>query len=300
MPQLCVHLFGGFSALRGDQAIPAPDGARVQELFCYLLLHRGRPHAREALAGQFWSESTTAQSLKALRQALWQLQAWLAGQGEVGSVRVVLAESEGVRINGRADLWVDVAEFEQAHAASCEYQPAAMPPPLADRLGRAADLYRGELLDHWYQEWCLVERERLHDHYLAMLDRLMGYSEAHETYEAGIEYGARALQCERACERTHRRLMRLHYLAGDRTGALRQYERCAAALQEELGVSPGRTTCTLREHIRGDYLEAPEPEPDSPDAPVELRSRLQQLCDALDRARGEVQRSLSDLSHPRQ
>jgi hypothetical protein len=41
------------------------------ELFCYLLLHRNKPHPRELLATVFWPECTTVQSRKCLRQALW-------------------------------------------------------------------------------------------------------------------------------------------------------------------------------------------------------------------------------------
>ena len=62
--------------------------------------------------------------------------------------------------------------------------------------------------------------------------------------------------------------MRLRYLGGDRTGALRQYEACAAALQEELGVKPSASTLRLHAQILADQLHraapsrhAGEPEP---------------------------------------
>jgi hypothetical protein len=46
--------------------------------------------------------------------------------------------------------------------------------------------------------------------------------------------------------------MRLHYIAGDRTGALRQFERCRDALREELGIAPGERIRLLCEQIRAD------------------------------------------------
>jgi hypothetical protein len=91
--------------------------------------------------------------------------------------------------------------------------------------------------------------------YLTMLDKLMGYSEAHHEYEAGILYGARVLLFDRAREHTHRQLMRLQYLAGNRTGALRQYERCLIALEQELGVKPARSTTILYDQIRADQID---------------------------------------------
>jgi DNA-binding SARP family transcriptional activator len=90
--------------------------------------------------------------------------------------------------------------------------------------------------------------------YLAMLDKLMGYCEAHQQFEAGIVHGTRILLFDRAREHTHRHLMRLQHLAGNRTAALRQFERCSAALDEELGVKPARSTLALYEQIRDDQV----------------------------------------------
>jgi two-component SAPR family response regulator len=91
-------------------------------------------------------------------------------------------------------------------------------------------LYHGDLLEDWFQDWCLYERERLQNIYLAALDKLMDYCEASRDYDAGLAYGTRILRHDLARERTHRRLMRLYYLAGDRTSALRQYDRCVQIL----------------------------------------------------------------------
>jgi DNA-binding SARP family transcriptional activator len=60
------------------------------------------------------------------------------------------------------------------------------------------------------------------------------------------------LRYDQARERTHRQLMRLQYLAGNRTGALRQFERCAAVLEKELGIQPAASTAALYEQIRDD------------------------------------------------
>ena len=44
--------------------------------------------------------------------------------------------------------------------------------------------------------------------------------------------------------------MRLYYLAGDRTNAIRQYERCVTALQEEMEIAPAPETVELYKLIR--------------------------------------------------
>jgi hypothetical protein len=49
--------------------------------------------------------------------------------------------------------------------------------------------------------------------------------------------------------------MRIYYNMGDRTNALRQYERCATILKEEMDVSPSQRTEKLFEFIKEDKFD---------------------------------------------
>lgn len=258
MSYLTIRLFGKFSAELEGQRLRGIDGGKLQELFSYLLLNRGRPHSREVLAALLWGASPTAQSKKYLRQALWQLQTALGGTDQKLRSRLLLIDADSVNVNSESDYWFDVREFERSFGEAQGTTGHHFDPETAASVAKAVDLYRGELLEGCYDDWCLIERERLQNMYLMMLDKLMSYSEAARQYDNGIGYGARILGCDRAREHTHRRLMRIYYLAGDRTSALRQYDRCVAALKEELGVKPARKTSHLFEQIRSDQLEAPQ------------------------------------------
>ncbi|MCB8952937.1 MAG: hypothetical protein H6650_13090 [Ardenticatenales bacterium] len=236
--------------------MPGIDAGKVQQLFSYLLLHRDRPHAREKLASLFWDSTTTAQSKKHLRQTLWQLQSSL---DEAHSAQVIHVEPEWVQVNTTDDFWLDVALFEQTFLLAQGTAGRELSADDAQKLRQATQLYQGNLLEGWYHDWCLYERERFLHMYLGMLDKLMGYSEARRAYEDGIRYGQMILRYDLARERTHRRLIRLFYQAGNRTEALRQFDRCEAALSRELGVRPARGTLVLNEQIRADTLAADDP-----------------------------------------
>jgi DNA-binding SARP family transcriptional activator len=158
-----------------------------------------------------------------------------------------------------ADSWLDVAEFENAYEEVRSTPGCELTAEQAGLLRVAVDRYKGDLLEGWYQDWCVYERERLQTMALAMLDRLMTYSQTHGEYEAGIFYGLRVLRFDRARECTHRRLMQLYALLGDRTSALRQYETCVAALAEELDVTPATRTEALYQQICADrFVSAAE------------------------------------------
>jgi len=250
MGELKVCLFGKFRVYDAETAVPGLEAKRTQELLSYLLLQPNRPHPRESLATTLWDDQTTTQSKKHLRQSLWQLQSALDSSNH----NLLLADAEWLQIDPKADIISDVTLFEQAFSTMRGIPGRNLTQSQYGTLTQVIELYQGDLLEGWYQDWCLFHRERLQNTYLAMLDKLMGFCEAHQTYEDGIYYGSQILGIDSARERTHRRLMRLHYLAGDRTAALRQYQRCVLALDDELGVAPAHSTSQLYEQIKADNL----------------------------------------------
>ena len=300
MAPLRITLFGKLDVREGEQPVGGLEATKTQELLAYLLLYRERAHAREKLAALLWEDSSPAQSKSYLRQTLWQLQ---SGLGE--DVSLLLVDSQWLQIDGAAPLWLDVDQFERAYAQARGVHGAALSAEQADALRAGIALYGGDLLESWYQEWCLFERERLQNLYLAMLEKLLGYCEAHGESDDGVGYAACILRCDPAHERTYRRLMRLHALAGDRTLALRAYERCAAALARELGVAPARSTVALWEQIRADRF--PDPEAAAADAAAgsgsgsagdsvalsDLLARLLRVQQLLHDAQSEVVRDIA-------
>ena len=129
----------------------------------------------------------------------------------------------------------------------------------------------------------------------------------HQQVAQGIDYAHHLLQYDKARERTHRRLMRLYYLANSRTAALRQFERCRAALAEELGVGPSNRTLALYHQIQEDQVtdlwqtsppigSALEPTPPS-DSPVltelkQIRTRLAALQLDIQAIKNDIKRKL--------
>jgi DNA-binding SARP family transcriptional activator len=254
------------------------------------------------LADRLWKNFATTQSKGYLRKALWQLQTTLDMQADGLSDDVLLVGSGWVQINPQAELYSDVAAFERAFLRARGTRGKDLDMRCASVLQAAIDLYRGDLLEGWYQDWCLFERERLRHMYFAMLDKLMEYCEVYHDFESGLLYGSRVLHYDRARERTHRRLMRLCCLAGDRTEALRQYQRCVTALDEELGVEPSRRTVKLYQQIRADQLGCATPRPADSKGTSEMSPsisevlyELQQLQKVLARVQYQVQRNTHTL-----
>jgi DNA-binding SARP family transcriptional activator len=133
----------------------------------------------------------------------------------------------------------------------------------------------------------------------------MGYCEAQQSYTKGVAYGQGILRYDQARECTHQHLMRLYYRAGDRTGALRQYDRCVTALTREFNLQPSRETVALYEQIRADRLDEIASPPteahrrpnDSSEMELlyELHKQLDQVQASLFSFQHQVQRELAAL-----
>jgi DNA-binding SARP family transcriptional activator len=306
-----IYLFGQLSVECNEKVWNGPESCKSRELFCYLLLRSNVHHNRERLASLLWEASSTAQSKKYLRQALWQIQVSCEGHLGKENGRLFIADPECVRMNPEVEVWVDVTTFDQTFSRLRAMRD--LDESSARALDDAARLYKDDLLVDWRQDWLLYERERLQNTCLVMLDKLAGFCEARRDYAAGVSYGARILQYDPAREHTHQQMMRMYYLAGDRIAALRQFDRCVESLRRELDVGPAPSTIALREQICLSHLTQPSITSPSPaaeqfallpaildnlkqlqDKLVELQSALQQDIRAVEQAMPQLKRAASE------
>lgn len=299
MTTLRVYLFGKFITESHIGPVGPLHGAKVQELFSYLLLNRNRPHLREVLATMLWSDLPSATAKLYLRKTVWQMQSALAPLGARVAPGLFLVDADWIQLNTRDTLWLDVAQFEYAYQQVEDTYGENLDHARSQLLAEAVQLYRGDLLEGCYQEWCLFERERLERMYLIMLEKLIRYCTVHGKYEAGIAYGVQVLRRDPARERTHRHLMRLQYLAGNRSEALRQYARCVSVLHKELNVPPSSRTVSLYDRILADTVEANEnglvtiatpPNPMLQNTLLHLEGLLQQLAITEQQIRHDIER----------
>jgi DNA-binding SARP family transcriptional activator len=163
MPALRLFLLGSLDIRHDGQQLPKLPTLKSQSLLAYLALHRERPQPRERLAELFWGGRPERKARRSLTTALWHIRRCLHNED------LLLSDMHSVRFDPQADLWLDVAEFESLVARS--ELPA---------LQSAVDLYRGELMEGFYDDWVLNERYRLETLLSETLAQLMTDLEARE------------------------------------------------------------------------------------------------------------------------
>ena len=197
----------------------------------YRLAAEPQPTSREHLCYLFWADTPESTARRNLTGLLAHLRRALPVP------ELLVAVREGV---GLADdlTWVDARAFSHGCADHTRS-------PSLDALRQAADLYRGPFLDGFslpgcpeFEEWTSLERQAQERCYLKALVSLVEDSFASGEVAAAIDYAQRYLSTDELAEEMHRQLIVFYAMAGDRSAALRQYERCALILERELGVSP--------------------------------------------------------------
>lgn len=239
MHTLQIYLLGNFQLLYANEVLTSVNTPRLQTLLVYLLLHRQAPQSRQHLAFQLWPDSAESQARTNLRKLFFQLQHALPD-----AKHFLYADTKSIGWNPKAAFTLDVAQLQQ-QLAHLQQEPLD-----TEALRQVVALYQGELLPSCYEDWIAPLRQQLHQAVMIALERLITLLENQRAYTAGIDYARRLLTFDPLEEKSYQRLMRLHALEGDYSGALRVYQDCVTMLQNELDVEPAAETQELYERLR--------------------------------------------------
>ncbi|MFA3916426.1 AfsR/SARP family transcriptional regulator [Ruegeria hyattellae] len=221
---------------------------RGTELFTFLVLESGRTFHRARLAEQFWGHLPEKRGRKALNTELWRITAALRAIGMDVATSLVRTQHE-VGYTRQPDHEVDVDHLNQAADIVAAEDPEAVSAADLERIERAVEAYRGDLLESVYSDWCLLWRESLRANYTEALEFLLHAAMGRQDWASGLRHGRALLALDPLLEHVHRALMRCHYHAGNRPLALRQYAHCEQILREELGVAPMDETRRIQETL---------------------------------------------------
>ncbi len=257
--QLQVRTLGAFTVWRGDVEIRDRDwrSIKARQLLQLLLVERGRMLSRDQIMELLWPELESEAAANNLRVTLSRLIKALEPERPDGvPTYYIVQQGETYGFNIESDHRYDAYEFGVAVERG---RTALSRGELDEAIGhfrQAINAYAGPFLpDCLYEDWSLVERERLGllfaEAALQLGRLLLDRQQAHEA----IGCAWRVLEYDQAQEEAYQLLMRAYSSLGERTTALRLYTRCVSALDQELGVDPLPETVALYEHIRG--MEGP-------------------------------------------
>jgi DNA-binding SARP family transcriptional activator len=237
------QLLGSLRIALDDAAVMEIPGKKAVLLLAYLILTYDMPQSRKRIAFDFWPDSTEKQALSNLRKLIHDLRECLPQIDQYITVTTAY-----MHWKQELPCRSDVREFEQAAQGNTLYE-----------LLKAEELYRGELLPGFYEEWLSEKRELLAQTYLNVLDKLVAILESQREFSSALVFANKLLIQNKFREETYRTLMRLNALNKDMAGFAQVYELLSRVLKTELGIAPAEETLQLYRKLLqngGDYEAA--------------------------------------------
>lgn len=237
---LHLKLLGSPAWWRDNQA-HRPIAARDAILLLFLI-DQG-PVARAHAAAWLWPDSLPRQAGISLRQRIFRLKRTMGRDVVVGDTAIRLAD--GLQ-HDLEDLDLGL-QADPAHASG-ELLDGVLPDEGQDELAA----------------WLERLRRRWRDRRQQALARLAEAQAAAGRIANALVYAERLVNEAPEVEHGHRRLMRLHYLRGDRAAALAAYRRCEQWMRRELGVEPAAETRDLAALVDDEAGPSPPTRPAPP------------------------------------
>lgn len=224
--ELQVRLLGAFQLVCEGRSRIVPMSA--QRLIAFLAL-QDRPLFRAHVFGMLWPGTSEERAAANLRSAVWRVHQvsrhvlqttrshLLLGPGVSVDLREVILRAQRLLEGSSSVSDLDVGNFKM------------------------------DLLEDWYEDWVMVERERFHDLRVRALEALCERLTGMGLFGRAIQSGLAAVAAEPLRETSRRALIKAHLAEGNVFDAIREYSTYRRLLFDELGVDPSPAMLALVE-----------------------------------------------------
>lgn len=245
---LTIRLFGPMLVLVGDMPLPRVRSRKALWLLALLATRANRPVAREWLAATLWPDVDLSTAFANLRPVLCELRHALRERSD----RILTFDRNTIGLD-LTDVDLDLTQFDSAMRQK--------------DFDRAADLYRGPLLEDCNEEWVPQERTMREFECLRALQTLGERALETGDYERALAHFNRAVSIDAWRDAPRRGLMQAFAAKGDVNAALHVYREFTYLLSAHAATEPDPATSELYWHLRNrskQGVRRPSPPKESP------------------------------------
>jgi len=214
-----LQLLGGFEMSVDDRPIALPETGK--KLIGYLAL-AGKPRDRALIAATLWPEKSDARAAANLRSCLWRLP-------KLASTSVIVNRDS--RLGLDPNMIIDAREFERLGWSLVS--DAASEEQRAD--WRLLD---SDLLPGWYDEWVLIERQRIAQLQLHFMEALTYKLLEQGSLSEALDVAIRLVAADTLREGSQQALLTVYCAEGSLGQARRQLERYRTELLDTFDCEP--------------------------------------------------------------
>jgi DNA-binding SARP family transcriptional activator len=222
-----IHLFGGPYVTIDGEAHQVPEGSK--RLLAFVALRRCRVERRHA-AGTLWPFGDDIRAAGNLRSSLWRLRT--AGIDVMDCDKWSLRLADDVAVDALSvSAWADRLIRGRPSNEDLTALPARW---------EALDLLPG-----WYDDWAILERERLRQRVLHALEALSRLCTAQGRHAEAVEAALAAVSAEPLRESAQAVLIAAHLGEHNQIEAHRAFVAYRDLLARELGAPPSQELAAL-------------------------------------------------------
>jgi len=241
-----ISVLGNPKIVYNNKDMTSKLSAKSLGILCYIAASENIN--REKLAFMFWEESNEESAKYNLRYNVWSMNKIFKNENLENPL--IISEGSRVCFNDEYEIVSDIDAFEILYS---ENERKAT----IDRFNRMKGFYRGEFLEGVYlkgcfkfNDWVFFERENYQKKYIESLTRLLEIYKKEKNFIEGIMVLEELIRLNSLDEDLYVELIKLYLDMGDRTSAMKQYDRCIHILREELNISPKESTENLLKIIK--------------------------------------------------
>ncbi len=207
---------------------------RALYLLMYLLMAKDRHVAAEELVDVFWEESELEDGKNKLYNTIYLLRRSLVKDGIPKDI--IESVSGGYSINDNYKVWCDWNYFESKTDQLIHEDDFSVV-----ELDNLFQLYRGDFLPSLrYEGWTEIQREKLRENYLALIEILSLKLYSEQKYRDSVNYLHRGIEYDPYRENFYLLYIKCLVKLGRIAEAINSYKKCEQILKEELDVLPGQ------------------------------------------------------------
>lgn len=241
-----INCFGQFTVRRFGGDVPLKwRTAKVEELFAFLLYHRGTILPKGKIIDSLWPECEPECADNNLYTSVYRLKKTLKENNLNVSIRL---SGGGYMMELGAGIRCDVADFE-SFVARGEILTAQT---VAD-FEKIIALYQGDYLEGKDYPWCVAERVRMQQDFSYLIKQIARYRIDIAEYQKAEQIILKLLEYLPYDEEAYEILLRAFIMQEDRVSLMKYYERLTSLLQNELGIEPRPSLKRLYENYMNQF-----------------------------------------------
>ncbi len=253
-PVLSVQSMGGFKVFRGKRPIRDAEwkSRRAKMLLKLLVAHDGQKLPKERVVEMLWPEKGPEDKHLLFNSMLHRARKALEPKPKPGcDIFCTYRDGDLIALNSDR-VWTDVRQFRMHLLQAARLKAAGRSPELLREYEHMIELYKGDFLpEDVYVDWSAGVRESLRADYLRVLGDAGTLAESLGEQGKALQFYEKMFLADSCSEKACRWLMARYLAAGQRSAAIRCYERCERALSRDMDLEPEEKTRKLYRSIIG-------------------------------------------------